>query len=179
MTHQLITISGELGSGKTTIAKMLSETLGYCYYSTGVIQRNLAKEKGITTLRLNELAQKDPSIDKYIDSIYQKKPWGNQPCIIDSRLAFYFLPDSFKIKLKVNLDIATQRIFNEKRPLENYHTSLEAKDFLTQRTELERERFLKTYHVDISDDTLFDLVIDTSHRLPKEICQEILKKIKP
>ncbi len=177
MAHQLITISGELGSGKSTVATMLAEKLGYAYYSTGMAQRHIADLKGLSTLQLNELSQTDPSIDKEIDGIYKKKPWGKKPCVVDSRLAFHFLPDSFKIKLKVNLKVAAKRVFDEKRPHEKYQTLKQAQEFLQKRAELEKERFITTYQIDISDDSLFDLVIDTSALSPEEVCQKIIQAL--
>ena len=39
-----ITITGRLGSGKSTVAKLIVENHGYTYYSTGNIMRELAAE---------------------------------------------------------------------------------------------------------------------------------------
>ena len=44
----IITISGMLGSGKSTVAKLLAQKLGYEYYSTGNAQREIAKKKAMT-----------------------------------------------------------------------------------------------------------------------------------
>ena len=38
-----ITITGNLGSGKSTIAKYIRDEYGFEIYSTGTIQRKLAK----------------------------------------------------------------------------------------------------------------------------------------
>ena len=46
---QTITISGVIGSGKSTVAKMLAQKLKWQYYSTGMAQRKIAEEMGITT----------------------------------------------------------------------------------------------------------------------------------
>ena len=42
-----ITITGRLGSGKSTVAKLIVAEHGYTYYSTGNITRALAAEAGI------------------------------------------------------------------------------------------------------------------------------------
>ena len=91
---QTITISGVIGSGKSTVAKMLAQKLGWQYYSTGMAQRKIAAEMGITTLELNALSVKDKSIDERIDSVFKNPPWGNNNCVVDSRLAFHFVPKS-------------------------------------------------------------------------------------
>ena len=69
---KIITISGMLGSGKSTVAKLLAECLGWDYYSTGNAQREIAAKRGMTTLELNRLADTDPSIDKEIDGVFIK-----------------------------------------------------------------------------------------------------------
>ena len=45
-----ITITGRLGSGKSTVAKLIVADHGYTYYSTGNIMRELAAEAGISIL---------------------------------------------------------------------------------------------------------------------------------
>ena len=91
MTHSIITITGHLGSGKSTVAKMLAEKLGWQYYSTGMAQRLIAQRRGVSTTELMQLAVTDSSIDAEIDGVYQNPPWGQNPCVVDSRLAFHFL----------------------------------------------------------------------------------------
>ena len=41
-----ISITGDLGSGKSTVAKQLAKDLGFDYISTGTIFREIAKEYG-------------------------------------------------------------------------------------------------------------------------------------
>ena len=43
-----ITITGRLGSGKSTVAKLIAQQHGYTYYSTGTIMRELAAEAGLS-----------------------------------------------------------------------------------------------------------------------------------
>ena len=65
----IITLSGQLGSGKSTIGKMLATRLDYTFYSTGSAQRKIAAERGLTTLELNKLSMTDSSIDAQIESL--------------------------------------------------------------------------------------------------------------
>ena len=127
MTHTLITITGQLGSGKSTVAKMLATRLGWLYYSTGMAQRVIAQNRGITTIELNQLAITDPSIDAEIDAVFKNPPWGNKSCVVDSRLAFHFLPQSLKVCLQVDTMVAAERVLAEKgRMSESYTTVQEA-----------------------------------------------------
>ena len=61
-----ISITGTLGSGKSSVCKILKEN-GYDIISNGVLFREIAEEKGITVVELNELAKKDKSIDDMLD----------------------------------------------------------------------------------------------------------------
>ena len=54
-----ITMAGKLGSGKSTIARLLNERHGFEIYSTGKIQRELARNFGVRTLEMNKLMSQD------------------------------------------------------------------------------------------------------------------------
>ena len=172
-----ITITGSLGSGKSTIAKMLAQKLGYPYYSTGEAQREIAQKMGLTTLQLNHLSDKDPSIDVQIDGIFKKMNEDGKTYVVDSRLAWHFMPNSLKVKLEVSPTIAAERILNDqvRSGERRYRTLSEVMDETLSRRRSERSRFLKTYQVDIDDNSQFDLVVDTTDKTPEEICKIILE----
>lgn len=178
---KIITLSGMLGSGKSTVAKLLATRLGYEYYSTGNAQREIAKRRGLTTLELNQAAETDPTIDNEIDDVFRHfNSVPNKSIVIDSRLAFFFVPSSIKIKLNVDTQIAGERIFNDKkRTGENtYATVQDAIATLIKRRSLEVERFKRIYHVDIDNDENFDYVIDTTNLSAEEIAEKIIHKFK-
>ena len=101
-----ITLTGDLGSGKSAVSKILCEKTGFEYVSTGRIQRQLAQEMGIDTLEMNRLADTDPSIDERIDGIFVSLGQDPSGYVVDSRMAWFFLPKSFKIYLKTDVAIA-------------------------------------------------------------------------
>ncbi len=177
---QTITISGAVGSGKSTVSKMLAEKLGWQYYSTGMAQRQIATEMGITTTELNALAVKDKSIDERIDSVFKNPPWGDKNCVVDSRLAFHFVPKSFKICLVVKDEVAGERIFNDttRSGERKYATIAESTAAAVKRHNLELEHFFKNYQLDIDNKDNFDLVIDTTHLTPNQVVDAILATLK-
>ena len=48
-----ISLAGDLGSGKSTVSKILIERLGAKYHSTGAICRAIAKEHGLDVVQIN------------------------------------------------------------------------------------------------------------------------------
>ena len=47
---KIITITGDLGSGKSTVSNVLIDRLNYDYIYTGKIQREIAERYKMTTL---------------------------------------------------------------------------------------------------------------------------------
>lgn len=174
--YDIITISGALGSGKSTIMKMLANRLGYETYSTGAAQREIAKRYGVTTLELNHIADKNPDIDIEIDSIFKTLTNTGKKYVVDSRLAFFFIPTSFKIKLNVDMIEASNRILKDKNRTSEVvcETPEQMTTILKERRASEVARFITTYNVNIDDDSQFDLIIDTTNKTPDEICDIIL-----
>jgi len=177
---QTITISGGIGSGKSTVAKMLAQKLGWQYYSTGMAQRKIAEEMGITTLELNALSVKDKSIDNRIDAVFKNPPWGDNNCVVDSRLAFHFVPKSFKVCLTVHDEVAGKRIFHDtmRSGEKKYHSISESASAAAERHKLELKHFIKNYGLDIDNKDNFDLVVDTTHLSAEQVCQVILAGLK-
>ncbi len=177
MCRKSITITGDLGSGKSTVAKILAQRLGYIHYSTGDAWRQIASEMGMTALELNKYAEKDKSIDTKIDSIFAGLGKDGKLYAIDSRLAWHFMSNTLKVKLTVNPVVGAERIFNDKERSgeKKYQNSKEAYDYLIQRRKSEVERYKEYYHIDIEDNSNFDLIIDSSDKTPEEIADIIIR----
>ena len=79
----IVTISGDLGSGKSVLANSLVNYWEAERYSTGTIQRKMAEERGITTLELNRLAETDKSIDDEIDGAFAKLGATQSNLVVD------------------------------------------------------------------------------------------------
>lgn len=172
-----IAISGELGSGKTILSEKLSSTFGIDIISIGKIQRNIASEKGMSTLEFNKHIETRPEFDEDLDEMIKNYGKTEDSLILDSRLAWHFAPNSFKVHLLVNIDIATKRVFNDskrKNESEKYKDIETAKIELIERKKSERKRFINQYNVDINDFNNYDLVIDTSYVSPETIFQTFL-----
>ena len=170
-----ITITGKLGSGKSTVAKKLVEQYGFEIFSTGAILRAAAAERGMDVLELNkELNAKldsDRSMDDLIDSttVRVASERKDDKLIFDSRMAWHFVPDSFKVFVTVQPCVAAARVMKDPRPGEPAEDVDELCAELVERSRVEQERFRYLYGVDYYDYNNFNLVVDSSHRAPAEV----------
>lgn len=172
-----ISITGDLGSGKSTVAKKLCEILGYKYLSTGEIQRQLALEKGMNTLEFNKFTDQNQFIDDYIDQ--RLKDVNNQldSYILDSRLGWHFVKKSFKVYVMAIEEVAASRVMiDSSRIGEPEANDIQQKiKEQKERRKSENERFEKTYGVKPSIFKDFDAVIDTSSANIEEVTNLLLK----
>ena len=170
-----ITITGKLGSGKSTVAKKLVELYGFEIFSTGAILRAAAAERGMDVLELNkELSAKldsDRSMDDLIDNttIRVASERKDDKLIFDSRMAWHFVPDSFKVFVTVEPRVAAERVMKDPRPGEPAEDIDELCAELVERSKVEQSRFMQLYGVDYYDYNNFNLVVDSSRRTPDEI----------
>lgn len=161
-----ITISGRLGSGKSTVSKILKEKYGFEIYSTGAIQREMAKKMNLTTLEMNELCNKDSSFDHMIDDAVTKLSIERKDdkLLFDSRMAWHFAQFSFRVFMTIDPQIAGNRCVLDRHGAdESYETAEEARDMLMERARVENVRFKEIYGVDNLDYRNYDLIIDSSY----------------
>ena len=92
----IITLSGKPGSGKSSTTDSIAEMLGYTKYSLGNYVREETRKKKITLSEFNKLAEKNPEIDFQIDEKLRQLR-DSEDMVIDARLGFYWIPESFKV----------------------------------------------------------------------------------
>jgi cytidylate kinase len=176
-----ITITGNLGSGKSTICKLLHEKYQFEIYSTGKVQRELARQMNMTTLELNQLMCSDKKYDKMIDDETARISRENKDknIIFDSRLAWHFVEHSFKVFVSVSLEEAAKRVKNDQRGEEERYSSLEeAKRLLAERAATECIRYKDIYNLNYMDFSNYNLVIDSTYCSPDKIAEIILSEAK-
>lgn len=174
-----IAITGKLGSGKSTVAAILSDKLGYEIYSTGSVQRKAAADMGITTLELNQRMMSDPSFDHVIDDTVTAISKERDHIIFDSRMAWHFAHNAYRVFITVDTREAARRVFAADRgDVESYNTVEEAETALNERCELERERFLSIYGVDYNSPDNYDLVVDSTDKSPEEVAEIIVREFR-
>ena len=171
-----ITITGRLGSGKSTVAHLLADRHSYIYYSTGTIMRELAAEAGMTILEYNILCQKDPTEDRKIDDRTREVALEHKGghMIFDSRMAWFFAPDSFKVYVTVDTAVAAARVKREPRPGEP-DDEVELYRELEERSRVEQARFVQFYGegADYYNWQNFNLIVDSTTRSAEEVAAVI------
>lgn len=164
---EIITINGCLGSGKSSTADLVAKALEYQRFSSGDFMRKIATDMGISLNELSSQAENDHSIDLKIDDEVKKIGEMNK-VVIDSRLAFHWIPTSFKVYLNLPPEIAKQRILNNlkvnalRQKSESSSNVEEILEKITHRLESEKKRYMEYYGVDHTNLNNFDLVIDTN-----------------
>jgi cytidylate kinase len=173
-----ISITGDLGSGKSTVCRYLKEKYGFKVYSIGLIQRSLAEKYNLDIFAFNKYMETHTEIDEEIDTELTNIGKRDEDMILDSRMAWHFVPDSFKVYLSVDLNEAARRIYTDKRgDVEQYSSIEEAKDKLLARKQSENLRYITQYHVDCTNMNNYDLIIDTTNITPEEAGERIMAAI--
>ncbi len=170
-----ITLFGMAGTGKGTIRDLLKKKLGYDKsFSCGDFERQVAESRGMTLLEIDRLAKTDSSIDIEQDKVMAEFGKNNDNFIVEGRLAWYFIPDSFKIALLCDFDDRVKRIAKR----ENKDIAQVEAETL-EREKAIAERFETYYNLkDFQNPANFDLSIDTTHLTPDEIVEQIIVVLK-
>ncbi len=130
------------------------------------------------------MAEDDHNIDHEIDE--ELRELRNQTdIVIDSRLGFYWIPESFKVYLDLDVDVAAARIFKDSvsNELREYNQDpdvsiLEVQRLVHLRLENEKRRFRSLYGVNPYSNSNFDLIINTSRHSPQTVALTVFDTYK-
>lgn len=175
----IVTISGKAGSGKSTVAKLLSERLKLTHYSIGDLMRAMAMEKGVTLLELNNLAEMDKSIDFELDNKLKELGKKKEDFVVDGRLTAFFIPNAdVRVFLDADDKVRAERILKDKRQQEKNKDLGEAIDNIKRREESEKRRYQRYYGIDYFDKKLYNYAIDTTQLTPEQVVGQVVKLVK-
>lgn len=183
MKKEIITICGGLGSGKSSTAKKVAQLLGFKHFSSGDFFRQVGLELGLSVTETNIRAETDPKIDEMTDQ--KLRDMNNaEKVVIDSRTAYHWIPNSFKVYLDLPVEIAKERILNSikedklREQSEQVKTKEEVLNKMTERFISEQKRYWDLYKIDNTDKSQFDLIIDTNKNNLEEVVNEIILNYK-
>lgn len=174
----IITLSGLPGSGKSTVGQLLAQKLGYHFYSMGDLRGKMAMDRSISIDALNKLGEQEAWTDHEVDD-YQKKLGAQEnDFIIDGRLSWYFIPQSLKVFLTIELEKGAERIFRRPRPDETPAASAqEVLASIKARIASDAMRYQKWYGVRFDDPANYDVTIDTANLTPEAVVEKIMSNL--
>lgn len=177
-TSPLITVSGPPAAGTSTLTESLAKEIGFEVINGGDIFRRIASEKGLTLAELTELSETDDSIDKELDArlkeIIQahidgsREPDGNG-LIVESRLAGWHAEGdaTLAVFLDAPREVRVERIQDRDETVEE----------LAKREQSEASRYESYYGIDITDMSVYDLVLDTGDMSPDEVTTKVRNQV--
>lgn len=171
--YKNIAISGDIGTGKSTLARLLSEKLNWEYISAGNYFRDWYKSKGMDVSKVYGIPEEE---DRKMEASFQKEMKEKNGVVFESRLAGWLArdyPETLKVLCTVENEEAYKRVSKRDSVSE-----AEAKTLSIQRSKDLKDKFNKLYDVsDFLDEKYFDLVIDTTNLKPDEVLQKVLEKL--
>ena len=169
---RIVAIGGPHGSGKSSVAKRLAEELEMNYISAGDVFRQIARERNLTLEEMSNKVLMEPKLDQQIDD-RTKKLGSKENTVVDAQLAAYFTPKNAILKMSINASFETRC---KRIAARDNHTLQEATSETKTREKSERKRFLDLYNIDINDDTVYDIIIN-SDRMSEEETYQMAKSI--
>ncbi len=172
-----VTISGPIGSGKSSVGRKLASMLGYEFYSGGTFFRQLASQYGMTLEDFNTYAEKHKEIDLKQDDLILDFLRTHDNVVVESRLAGWLCHrnsvESFRVFLDAPFTIRVVRVSHRE----------DADPELIRRRVHEREsselrRYRDFYNLDYREGQFYDLVINTEELSVDQVVTTIHEKLR-
>ena len=174
MKKHIITISGDIASGKDTVKDILKEKLQYDEYLASKVYRQKARDMNLSMDEFQTYLDNNVEEERQTEASMGDYGLNHDNLIVVARMGFYVMPFSFKVYATVTKDEAAIRLFNSKRDKEDQFKDVsEAKESCVLRHKREIERYKKIYGVDVSDMNNYDLVVDTTNMSQQEVAEYV------
>ena len=154
--------------------------LDWNMFSTGDYMRAMAAERGMTFDEFNAHIAVHKEDDELIDKELERIESTEDNVVVDSILAFHFVPSGFKVFLKVSLEESARRIYGDseretRKAVGDTMESLEeAKQRIQARLNNHNDRYMRHYGISPYDESHYDLVIDTEHVTPEQVTAQVI-----
>lgn len=171
-----ITVSGQIGCGKSTLSKALCDHFSMDYFSTGDIFREMAGKSGMSLEEYSRYAESNPSIDRSIDDQSISFLRRNDNVVADSRLSGWLTYrngiDAIRIWLSASLEERVRRVSGREKG-----SPEEIRMRIVEREESEIRRYREFYSIDMSSMEPYHIVVLTDGLGAEEVLSIVLKKM--
>lgn len=153
-----IAVSGPHGSGKSTAAHKVAKVLGYEYISAGKLFREMASKEGLNLEEYSKKAEEKEEIDRYIDDRTLEIAKNSDNIVIDAQLGGWILKDIADLIVYVTAPFETRVERIAKRDNKSIE---EIRVETITREESEKKRYKALYNIDVSDLSIYDIIINS------------------
>ncbi len=154
---KVITLGGLHGTGKSSVADKIAKEFNLRRMSAGIIFRKMAQDRGLTLEEFSKFAEGNEEIDRELDATLAREAERGE-LVLDGQLAAWMAGENadFKILLTAPDDVRIKRIADRDGVDFKY-----AQHETLTREASEKERYLEYYQIDISDVSIYDLILNT------------------
>lgn len=160
-----LTVSGDIGAGKSSFSKRLAADLDIPRIYIGGLMREEATRRGISLDELNVILETDDQLDRALDALQKDKARETERGVFEGRLAWHFVenPD-VTVFLSVDPLVAAERIWNDTKNQnrDKYESKEDLRDANIARKTSEEARYKKYYDISAYDEKNFDIYLDTT-----------------
>lgn len=166
----IIAIAGLTGSGKNTVGEFLAKSLGIRMVCPTM--KDMAKKEGVSLIEFQKMAELDPNIDLKFDLLL-KEECAKGDAIVTTWLGAWITKPDVAIFLNAKNTTRAERIMGrDKMP---FATALK---HVKQRDSQNKKRYKKLYSIDITDTSIFDVVINSDKFNPGQVNELALSCVK-
>ncbi len=172
MEPRSLTVGGLPGTGTSTLCRLLRDQLGLPYTYAGQIFRDEAARRGLSLAQFGKLCQQDPSVDRGLDA-RQVDLLAAGGLILEGRLSGWLAHENQlpALKVWVTCDDAERA----RRVAERDGGDVEAqRAAMLEREASEADRYRRYYGVDLTDLSVYDLVLDSTSTAPDDLARQVL-----
>ena len=157
------------------MAKKKLQKFNFEYICTGDIFRQLAKSYGYDDVLEFQKDEVCKNADEIVDNKTTElgKTSLDKNIVIDSRLAWHFIPNSYKVFIDIDWETAGERLLEAKRTNEQAKDINSAIKKVKERWQEENARYLELYNTSNLNLENYNLIISSKDKTPEEIANMI------
>lgn len=169
---ETLIINGLAGTGSTTVARMLAERFGWTHHYGGGIFRQMAAEADRTLEQYMADLADHPDRERGVDERLIGYALAGET-VIESRVVAWLMPadtNALAVWLTCDDDVRVDRVMQR-----DDHE--DAKRRVEAREEIDANRYLALYGIDLADLSVYDVVIDTTQIPAIEVAEQVATAI--